>query len=488
MLKKHFNCFIRWVLWWFRLPKLLTLAGKPFSMLSQPLRSALHKIAFCFGFANSSCGLITLPQEVLELILADLDWKDVLRVRATCKALCGASRSRSVWRVQYQRLSDSYDTPLKAKDGTATYSELEDDTLHWARVQRDWVSPSKRPTQRLVGRCPGLQIRLLEGGRWLLTNSNFLHPGCLSAYDLDTTNGRHRILIRPQDKRENRIETFAIEEVNTSPKIEVFVALVREHPDEQFARLSFWKVTNSLDETLIARHITSFNTYVDDISHVKDLRGDYFARFAVSYTSGPRHIDVYDWRRSCSLTHHKATIILRERLCTIRILPGQRILGLDKQTVRIYDMPNCRPVPAKCPVAGLPTAPLHTLALPGLNPYVYTPIYFSLLGNAHFYVASTEAVVKLTIPHDGQPPTGEDYIRHSPGDRCAYAFSLHRAYFRRLSTRKVLSFSRDYDERCIKTWEASEEHNYGWRPLLDDFSGRIIERASDEYIFVLDHN
>ena len=38
-------------------------------------------LASCFGLVSSSCGIITLPQEVLEMILSELDWKDVLRVR-----------------------------------------------------------------------------------------------------------------------------------------------------------------------------------------------------------------------------------------------------------------------------------------------------------------------------------------------------------------------------------------------------------------------
>ncbi|KDQ22313.1 hypothetical protein PLEOSDRAFT_1109427 [Pleurotus ostreatus PC15] len=312
------------------------------------------------------------------MILADLDWKDVLNVRGTCKLLCTASRSRSVWRAQYQRMSDSYDTPLNAKDRTANYAELERDTLHWARVQRNWAHQSKRPTRRLVGRCHGLEAHLIQGGRWLLTNPDCWDP-CLSVYDLDK-NGQHRVLIRPQDKREKRIEAFVVDEVNTLPKIEVCIALVRERPHEHLARLSFWKVTNSPEDTLVARHITSFNTYAHDISHVKDLRGDYFARFALPYTNGPQWIDVYNWRRSCSLIHHKATFVIRERLYTIRILPGQRIIGLDRQSVRIYDVPRCRSVAAKCPVAGLPTAPLHVLALPGLNPDIYTPFTSTFSG------------------------------------------------------------------------------------------------------------
>lgn len=151
-------------------------------------------------------------------------------------------------------------------------------------------------------------------------------------------------------------------------------------------------------------------------------------------------------------------------------------------------MPRCQSVAAKCPVAGLPTAPLHVLALPGLNPDIYTPFYFDVLGTAHFYVVSPEAVVKLTIPHGRRPPTCQDYIRYSSGDRCNYALSLHRAYFQSHSARRVFSFSRDYDEQCSKAWELSEKDDDGGCLLLDDLSGRIVERTDDKYVFVYDHN
>lgn len=150
-------------------------------------------------------------------------------------------------------------------------------------------------------------------------------------------------------------------------------------------------------------------------------------------------------------------------------------------------MPRCRSVPAKRPVAGLPTAPLHTLALPGLNPDVYTPFYFNHLGTAHFYVIGTEAVVKLTIPRDGQPLMGGHYLHYNPSDRCACTLSLHHAYFRRLSIRKVFSLYHECDEHSFKAWEVPDKHDYDWS-LLDDHSGRIVERTEDEHVFVFDYS
>lgn len=173
------------------------------------------------------------------MILIDLDWKDVLNVRVvsasvaelssffdtlkTCKALCGASWSRSVWHAQYQRLLDSYDTPLNAKDSTATAAELERDTLHWAQVHQDWVSRPKQPPQRLLCECSAVQIHLVHGGRWLLASTDY---PCLELYDLDSLNGRRRILIRSQDKHDEQVRTFVVDEVRmTPPNVDMFIAL-----------------------------------------------------------------------------------------------------------------------------------------------------------------------------------------------------------------------------------------------------------------------
>lgn len=72
-------------------------------------------------------------------------------------------------------------------------------------------------------------------------------------------------------------------------------------------RISIWRITSAPDDhTLLAHHITSFNTYTTGVCVDMDLRGDYFATNGRS----PNHIDIYDWRRSSSLVHHKATIAL----------------------------------------------------------------------------------------------------------------------------------------------------------------------------------
>lgn len=78
-------------------------------------------------------------------------------------------------------------------------------------------------------------------------------------------------------------------------------------------RVSIWRITSAPDDTLVAHHITSFNMRPTGFCIEMDLRGDYFARYArVDSANGryPNYIDIYDWRRSSSLVHHKATIVI----------------------------------------------------------------------------------------------------------------------------------------------------------------------------------
>ncbi|KAL4252424.1 hypothetical protein AB1N83_013317, partial [Pleurotus pulmonarius] len=357
----------------------------------------------------------------------------------------------------YQRVSDSYDTPLNAMDGMASYAELERDTLHWARVQQDWVFRPTQPTQRLV--CKRFaHMHLVLGGRWLLTNAEDL---CLDFYDLDSLNIQRRTLIRSQDKRDERVRIFVVDEARTTPSnVDMQIALSHEAIHDPFVRLSIWRITSAPDDTLIAHHITSFNTYT-------------------TADDAPRHIDVYDWQRSSSLVHHKATIVIGPQVvANVRILPRQQILAFKKDIVQIYaiDASEFRPTSGKRPVNGAPTMPLHTIILPGMNPYSLCPIQVDLLGNASMYLDCARAMVKLTIPYDDRPPTVVDYLTYNTDSTWTRVLTSHRAYFRRGTTGRAVLLARGYDERCNQIWEV-EGRNYDRGPLLDDYSGRIVERA-----------
>ncbi|KAF7430360.1 hypothetical protein PC9H_006065 [Pleurotus ostreatus] len=267
---------------------------------------------------------------------------------------------------------------------------------------------------------------------------------CLSVYDIDSTTGQHHILIRPQDKREKRVDRFVVDEVNTN---------------ERLARLSIWKITDPPNGTLVAHQITSFNTYATQCCFTMDLRGNYFA-------SGQY---------------------------TIRILPGKRILGLGKEDIRIYAVESdFKPVSGKTPApVGPPAVPLHTLALPGLKTHIRSPLHYDPLSNACLYLANAEAVVKLIIPYEDRPPATVKYMPYTWDDNDSFCvLSSHRAYVQtrdRFSRRTAMLLAYD-NEHCSKTWEVPEERDYIWGfLLLDDYSGRVVERTGRDNVFVNDY-
>ncbi|KAG9218203.1 hypothetical protein CCMSSC00406_0005884 [Pleurotus cornucopiae] len=94
------------------------------------------------------------------------------------------------------------------------------------------------------------------------------------------------------------------------------------------------------------------------------------------------------------------------------------------------------------------------------------------------YLACARAVVNLTIPFDNQPPIVTDYLTYDEDNICR-ALTLHRAYFRGDTATAVL-LARGYDERWSQVWEA-EVRNYDWEPLVDDYSGRIVERETMKF-------
>lgn len=124
--------------------------------------------------------------------------------------------------------------------------------------------------------------------------------------------------------------------------------------------------------------------------------------------------------------------------------------------------------------------PLHTLDLPGMQPYLLCPIHLDRLGTAYLYLACAHAAVKLTVPYDSQPPSVVDYLAYDDNGTCVRALTPHRAYFRRRTTATAVVLARGCNERWNQVWEVGNR-NYDKGPLLDDYSGRIVERARMNY-------
>lgn len=134
--------------------------------------------------------------------------------------------------------------------------------------------------------------------------------------------------------------------------------------------------------------------------------------------------------------------------------------------------------------------PLHTLALPGLKPYIHSPLHYDRMDNAHLYLLSAEAVVKFIVPYEDQPPTAVNYMPYTWDDDDNFCvLGLHRAFVQTYGNspkRTAISFARDHGEHCSKTWEATTARDYGFL-LLDDYSGRVIEQTDKVSVFLIDY-
>lgn len=128
--------------------------------------------------------------------------------------------------------------------------------------------------------------------------------------------------------------------------------------------------------------------------------------------------------------------------------------------------------------------PLHTLHLPGMDPYLLCPLHLDRLGTASLYLACAHAVVKLTVPYDDQPLIVADYLAYNEGRSWTWALTLHRAYFRKGTTATAVLLARGFDENCTQVWDIVDR-NYDAGPLVDDYSGRIVERARMNYKIVV---
>lgn len=193
------------------------------------------------------------PSELLTLILAELEVRDLARARPvsfilfifddvfivkfvqSCRSLYDASKSRTIWLHLFWQLSDSYVLPIIPPRPLETYgaTELESMVLQWIPVDYGWSSCSIRqqpPRQRILHNdWPYTPFALIEGGRWLLTTEEC---GLVLAHDLDSPSlhmGTY-VLIRPDDKWDQiHISTLSVCTDRSSSSLAFNLALSHDY-------------------------------------------------------------------------------------------------------------------------------------------------------------------------------------------------------------------------------------------------------------------
>ncbi|KAJ8522301.1 hypothetical protein ONZ45_g1103 [Pleurotus djamor] len=287
----------------------------------------------------------SLPPELMEAVLRELEWNDVLHARVTCRSLYVASKGLVIWRRLFHRLSDSYAAPIFPPKPLEAYTahELENLVTRWLRADSLWSPsvPRDPPAFRHVRQASALSyVVLVEGGRWLLT-SDECDKGAICFHLLDSLDSQIGPTVLIKDPDEAFMTSMHAIVDHSSPTLTFDLAVV--YDDRVGAtvhgRVEIWRVIETEDATLSPTRITEFITPIpDEVELHTSLLGPLFARF-----DGYNYIEIYDWTKSRANTHCKCVIRATCRgndVVEMKLLPGRKMLLIGQKTFSVISIPD----------------------------------------------------------------------------------------------------------------------------------------------------
>ncbi|CAA7268982.1 unnamed protein product [Cyclocybe aegerita] len=199
-------------------------------------------------------GLAALPLELLTEIMKELEWRDILYVRQTCRRLSDASKARPVWLNLFKTYSEHLLFPLQLEGPLENYSasQLEDMILRWKRAERSYAMDSEivdgREIEIALDEDQHVNImHLVKGGRWLLL---VLSNGSIRYCDLECEDVvSHPLVPHPFNNDETEaIVRFSIDMLST-PTLTFNIAIAFRDviSDEAINFLQVWQVSVVLD-------------------------------------------------------------------------------------------------------------------------------------------------------------------------------------------------------------------------------------------------
>ncbi|KAF7972715.1 hypothetical protein HWV62_17168 [Athelia sp. TMB] len=257
--------------------------------------------------------LLSLPLELLEEVVKNLDWLELLRIRMTCKALHHISKTRGV-RVQLVKRAqacDPYHTPLDRAIERYTADELEDWAMRRLTQFEKWPPNCSQMSPRQRSFYPNRKAEhsiLLPGGRWLVSTLAF---GGLVVTDLDAPEPSHQSIWEPReddDKWPAMSLVYHIDE--EAPELTFNLVLDRCDPasDLDDVKVYFWRVSLSEDGTkFTAQMVNSFWTSGEYLWVDAALTNEYFVH--ISGGGGGHHcVELFHWRETTSDTYYKSSL------------------------------------------------------------------------------------------------------------------------------------------------------------------------------------
>ncbi|RXW11235.1 hypothetical protein EST38_g14620 [Candolleomyces aberdarensis] len=131
-------------------------------------------------------GLLALPTEILLLIMKELEWDDVIRLRTTCKTLQASTYSKELWTQLFCRyLECSMPTPFILPKSLLECSSIDLERIVWksqASLRIPQPLQADKPYLFKVPKTEIARLHLVPGGRWLLAGCD---DGSVWWYDLD---------------------------------------------------------------------------------------------------------------------------------------------------------------------------------------------------------------------------------------------------------------------------------------------------------------
>ncbi|KAJ8506952.1 hypothetical protein ONZ45_g10621 [Pleurotus djamor] len=407
-----------------------------------------------------------LPSEVVAMIMANLDWMDIARIRRTCRIINEASRSLQLWLGIYEKLASDYDHPLPFAKyiNLMSASDLETKVTDWLRVETGWLYTERPPRRRTYGQRMPYDCQIIEGGRWLIAYDSRSIAEYVYAYDLDSPGdpGTPLLDTMPLCQRLNMIVCVT----DTFPRLEFDLALLCECPNpvSPAARdqvcLEVWRVVESetgLSATLTESFYTEYQTYGGS-----DFRDGLFAGIAPEI---------------------------------LKLLPRRRVATIGYVAVKVYEYEPCSFDPLELP-ASTPTAPIYTLAMPYARlMHVIAPSYLDHANNVCILFATFDGIMRASIPITGDSqPTLSVVLpfaaRHSLLGcyRLMARFTLPGVEWSALTASigriDAMKFNVPSDIWSALNFRCESVPHY---LLMDETSGRIVEVDSSNRLTITDY-
>ncbi|TFK61929.1 hypothetical protein BDN72DRAFT_964880 [Pluteus cervinus] len=287
--------------------------------------------------------LVELPIELLEEIIAYLDWTSVLQLRQVCISLHTVYKDRIIWTSLLNIYNNSLPNPPRLDGPHYAYTpgQLEKHLLRRLSTKKAWGSLSPY-TRTAECHMKAHLFHLLPGGRWLLTAQR---SGEVTIYDLDSRAVSGTLII-PADPALVEVRHMAVEVDRKSDFLSFRLVLC---PDlQQAVSVPIYQVAFSINPAISwncreLRRLTATNAGAPTSISIK---GDVIAisiRKAVKKDLEGDFVQVFNWQKWDPSTITPQVLIPMDvydgPLLRVNLLSESEIISFTRDTISLHDIP-----------------------------------------------------------------------------------------------------------------------------------------------------